>query len=226
MRQERLNDAAIALCGALDTAGIKGGCIGGYAIGLLGSGRQTNDIDCFVSSSKAMIVALLDGYNGFTNIPRGREDYAAFMWCNTTDQSEPVLVKVFCERFPRFRYTMDHTFPRVTLVRGESFGVGVIHYLDPYNIFKGKLRAAATRSEVNDAADLHWLASQYGIIRSRAHELNLDYVGLAIKRYPDLEELFEQLSVDVVQAKENMHDVELYELPLLGPGDVQRGLLA
>ncbi|KAJ2973889.1 hypothetical protein NQ176_g6348 [Zarea fungicola] len=76
-------------------------------------------------------------------------------------------------------------------------------------------------------ADLRLLEDKYREeIKSLSQGLSLTYVGLAIKRYPELERLFERLGVDVLQAKEVTKNVDLGNLPRPAPGDVQRGLLA
>ncbi|RAH72332.1 uncharacterized protein BO66DRAFT_399653 [Aspergillus aculeatinus CBS 121060] len=225
MRQERLNDAAIALHTALSSAGVKYGHFGGYACTLLGSRRETSDIDCLVSATKPEILALVDGVSNFTVIPRNREDYVALVWSDSANQGEPVLIEIFCERFRGSHYTMCHCYPRLTLVRGERMGVGLVQHLPAFAIFKGKLRAAATRSEPHDVFDLWWLAGRFQTVYNHARLLNLDYVGFAIKRYPGLELLFFLLGLDVVAAAARVQDVELNQLPLSGPGDIQRGLL-
>ncbi|PYH76737.1 hypothetical protein BO82DRAFT_378597 [Aspergillus uvarum CBS 121591] len=225
MRQERLNDAAIALHTALAGAGVKYGTFGGYACTLLGSRRETSDIDCLVSATKPDILVLLDDVSNFTVIPRNREDYVAVIWSDSANQTEPVLVEIFCERFRGSHYTMCHCYPRLTLVRGESMGVGLVQHLPAFTIFKGKLRAAATRSEPHDVFDLWWLAGRFQTVYTYARHLNLDYVGFAIKRYPGLELLFFLLGLDVVGAMAGVQDIELNQLPLSGPGDIQRGLL-
>lgn len=95
MRQERLNDAAIALNRILSRNGIKFGIFGGYAVGILGGPRESKDVDCLASVTKKQIISLLDGKEGFQCIPQSREDYVAFFW-----SERPVLVEIFCERFP------------------------------------------------------------------------------------------------------------------------------
>ncbi|KAK3945144.1 hypothetical protein QBC46DRAFT_336993 [Diplogelasinospora grovesii] len=71
------------------------------------------------------------------------------------------------------------------------------------------------------------LASKYpDLIKARSRELNLEYVGLAVKRYLELERLFEQLGVNVGAAKAAAAVLDPNKLPPPAPGDVQRGLLA
>ncbi|PMB68309.1 hypothetical protein BM221_006486 [Beauveria bassiana] len=112
-------------------------------------------------------------------------------------------------------------------IRGAALGDGTSDFLPTFYLFKGKLRAAATRAKYHDTADLRLLEGTYGDeIKSLCKGLNLNYVGLAIKRYPELERLFERLGVDVPKAKEVTKDADLGNLPPPAPGDVQRGLLA
>ena len=114
----------------------------------------------------------------------------------------------------------DHT------VVGQRLGEGTSSYLVPFFIFKGKLRAAATRDKFHDSADLRWLVGHFGyLIKPRFAELNLEYVGLAIKRYSVLERLFEELGVDTVRAMKVVEGLDLDNLPAPAPGDVHRGLL-
>lgn len=111
-------------------------------------------------------------------------------------------------------------------IQGLSLGQGASSFFDPFYLFKGKLCAAATRAKFHDSADLRMLAGKYeSVIRSRARELNLEYVGLAIKRYLELGRLFEQLGIDVEEASRVAKDMDPRRLPPPASGDVQRGLL-
>ena len=111
-------------------------------------------------------------------------------------------------------------------IQGHSLGPGTSNLFDPFYLFKGKLRAAATRAMFHDSADLRMLAGRYkSVISPRAKELNLEYVGLAIKRYLALERVFEQIGVDLVKARQAAKDLDLDDMRPLVSGDVQRGLL-
>ncbi|BDD62984.1 hypothetical protein MAP00_007934 [Monascus purpureus] len=114
----------------------------------------------------------------------------------------------------------------LAIVSGQRLGNGPSSFLDPFLLFKGKLRAAATRSKFHDSADLRWLADRYSAtILARRGELNPQYIGLALKRYPELELLFGRLGVTITAAKHSVRDMSPSRLPLPAPGDVQRGLL-
>ncbi|KAH7237913.1 ser/Thr protein phosphatase [Fusarium solani] len=69
------------------------------------------------------------------------------------------------------------------------------------------------------------LLSLQGVIESRAQELNVQYFGLALERYLELERLFQQLGIDVEQAKHATKELDLSKIPPPTMGDVQRGLL-
>lgn len=226
MLQDRLNDAAIALHRILAPANIRFGIFGGYAIGVLGGSRESKDIDCLASISKQQIVALLDGKGGFAAIPQGRQDYVAFLWSDRPDRGNAVLVEIFCEQFAGAQYSMNGIQATVRTVRGQRLGNGPSSFLDPFLLFKGKLRAAATRSKFHDSADLRWLADRHSAaIQARRGELSLQYIGLALKRYPELELLFGRLGVNITGAKHSVRDLSPSRLPAPAPGDVQRGLL-
>ncbi|KAL4799217.1 hypothetical protein BDV19DRAFT_385468 [Aspergillus venezuelensis] len=112
-------------------------------------------------------------------------------------------------------------------VNGKHLGAGQSSFLDPFILFRGKLRAAATRSKFHDSADLRWLADRFGpAIQVRTTELNPQYIGLSLKRYPELELLFSRLGVDVDAAKHSARDLSPTRLPPPVPGNVQRDLLA
>lgn len=100
MIQDRLNDAAIALCRVLDNAQIHFGIFGGYAVAVMGGPRESKDIDCLAAVTKEQAVKLLDGVDGFSVIPQTREDYVAFLWSDQPDRKHAVLVEIFCEQFP------------------------------------------------------------------------------------------------------------------------------
>jgi hypothetical protein len=111
-------------------------------------------------------------------------------------------------------------------VSGQLAASGPVSLLDPVYIFKGKLRAAATRGKFHDSADIRWLASRSADkLKAQRSDFNLDHVGLAIKRYPELELTFRSLGVDVGKAKERVASVELNQLPPPRRGDVQSGIL-
>lgn len=111
-------------------------------------------------------------------------------------------------------------------IKSTSGAIGLSSFLEPFLIFKGKLRAAATRDRYHDAADLRKLGEMYEAdIKARAHELNLEYVGLAMKRNGVLELLFKRLGVDTKAAKATVADFDLAMLPPPAPGDVHKGLL-
>ncbi|KAM5353173.1 hypothetical protein ACJZ2D_016934 [Fusarium nematophilum] len=202
------------------------GIFGGYAIGTMGGARESKDIDCLASVIKEQIISLLDNKEGFQAISQSRQDYVAFLWSDRPDRSHAVLVEIFCEQFPGAQYSMMDVPRSVIPIEGLSLGQGSSFFLDPFYLFKGKLRAAATRGKFHDSADLRMLGGKYKtIIEARAHELNVPYLGLALKRYPELERLFQQLGIDVEQAKHATKDLDLSKLPAPTVGDVQRGLL-
>lgn len=123
------------------------------------------------------------------------------------------------------QFSMSHVPCNTVALQGLSLGQGSSRFLNPFYIFKGKLRAAATRAKFHDSADLRMLAGKYeNIIKPRVGQLNLVYVGLALKRYVELGILFEKLGIDVKAAKEAVKNIG--QLPPPGPGDVQKGLLA
>ncbi|PYH37231.1 uncharacterized protein BO87DRAFT_353721 [Aspergillus neoniger CBS 115656] len=114
----------------------------------------------------------------------------------------------------------------VCMINGQRLGTGQANFLDPFTCSKEKFRAAATRSKFHESADMRWLADRYGnVIQAQKEGLNLQYIGLAIKRYPELELLFERLGVDLGITMEAVRDMDPSRLPAPAPGDVQRGLL-
>ncbi|KAH8883277.1 hypothetical protein GQ53DRAFT_732457 [Thozetella sp. PMI_491] len=223
---QRLNDAAIALHRVLSREGINFGIFGGFAVGVMGGVRESKDIDCLASSSKEQILHVLDKKEGFEAIPQTRQDYVAFLWSERPDRANAVLVEIFCEQFPGSQFSMHGITSTAWNIKGLVLGEGTSLFLDPFYLFKGKLRAAATRAKFHDSADLRTLAGAYeAIIKHRAQELNLEYVGLAIKRYLILERLFEKLGVDVKAAKLAAKNLDPNKLPAPAIGDVQKGLL-
>ena len=111
-------------------------------------------------------------------------------------------------------------------ITGQALGNGRSSFLDPVDIFKKKLCAAATRDKFQDSADLQWLETRYGAqIQERRRELKLDYVGLAMKRYPELINLFARIGVDLNGARYAARNLDPNKIPAPAPGDVQQGLL-
>lgn len=65
-------------------------------------------------------------------------------------------------------------------------------------VFKGKLRAYALRNKFTDAADLQWLESRFSArLVQQTVQLEPVLVGLAIRRYPELTNMFNRLSVNL-----------------------------
>jgi hypothetical protein len=111
-------------------------------------------------------------------------------------------------------------------VQGQVNGNRPVSLLDPVYVFKGKLRAAALRGKFHDSADLRWLESHYGNqLRQNKSQFDLQYVGLALRRYPELHNLFDRLGLNIPVAEAGTAQIDLAHLPAPKPGDVHRGLL-
>lgn len=122
---------------------------------------------------------------------------------------------------------MSNINPGIAQITGQTRGPGETSLLDPTYLFKDRLRAAATRTDLHDPADLRWLEGRFrDRLHQNRHELSVTYVGLAMKRYPDLEACFMRIGLDVRFAKLVTNAYDLNDLPRREPGDVQRGLLA
>ncbi|MCJ1475796.1 hypothetical protein MMC13_004460 [Lambiella insularis] len=211
MIQARLNEAAIQLHKVLDEVHIKHGIFGGNAIGVLGGPRESKDIDCLAATSKLAAIALLDGKSGFQCVSQSRTDYVAFLWS---------------EQFPEARYGMQNVAPEPKTVSGQQSPSGMVSLFNPIYLFKGKLRAAATRGKFHDSADIRWLASRFlDRLKAQRSVFNLSHIGLSMKRYPELEVTFHNLRLDVQKAKETVASVQLSQLPPPQRGDVQSGIL-
>lgn len=121
---------------------------------------------------------------------------------------------------------MQSVQPTHTQVDGQTTGRGYTAHLDPIYIFRGKLRAAASREKFHDAADLRWLEQrQRTVLGQRREEMNLEYVGLALRRYLELELQLSRIRLDITAAKAKAATLDLSNLAPPGTGDVQRGLL-
>ncbi|KAG6039843.1 hypothetical protein E4U41_002021 [Claviceps citrina] len=223
---ERLNDAAIALHRVLSRRQIKFGIFGGYAVTTLGGFRESKDVDCIASVSKEQVIQLLNEKDGFYLIPQSRADYVAFFWSDRADRNKEVLVEIFCDQFPGSRFSLNNVPCSAITIKGSSLGQGDACFLEPFYLFKGKLCAAASRDKFHDSADLRVLANNYhAALKPRAHELNPVYIGLCLRRYPELHRLFERLGVDVEKAKQAAEGINPDPLATPAPGEVQSGLL-
>lgn len=58
-------------------------------------------------------------------------------------------------------------------ITGQALGNGRSSFLDPVDIFKKKLCAAATRDKFQDSADLQWLETRYGAQIQEGIEIGL-----------------------------------------------------
>ena len=123
-------------------------------------------------------------------------------------------------------FTLDGVAAYPIALKGHSLGHGTSYFLNPFHLFKGKLRAAANRAKFHDSADLRTLVGSHEhYIRSRANELDLQTMGLAMKRYLALELLFRRLGVDVEAAKRAAEHLDPEKITSMPLGEVQRGLL-
>jgi len=122
---------------------------------------------------------------------------------------------------------MSGVQPAVRQITGQTQGTGATALLDPIYLFKGKLRAAATREKFHDSADLRWLeAYDLPRLQQNRNRFSLLYIGLALKRYPELHNCFTRIGLNVEAARATAASHDLHHLPPPQPGDVQRGLLA
>jgi hypothetical protein len=123
-------------------------------------------------------------------------------------------------------FGMQTLEPQPIPVIGQVLGNGQTALLDPVYIFKGKLHAAATRGKFHDSADLRWLEGRYiDMLRERRNEFALEDLGLAMKRYPELELVFNRIGVNITAAQAAAAHLDPRHLPPPQRGDVQKGLL-
>ena len=121
---------------------------------------------------------------------------------------------------------MQNIQPQPRVVTGSQQTSGTISLLDPALIFKGKLRAAATRAKFSDAVDLRWLENNYAsLIRAKRDDLDITLIGMAMKRHAGLNHLFMRLGVDIHAAESATADFDPSQLVPTRPGDVQTGML-
>jgi len=115
---------------------------------------------------------------------------------------------------------------RVQIPSG-SVGVNTTKILDVSFIFKGKLQAAATRSKHSDAADLLWLEARYNTaLKAHTKEYDRRFIGMAMRRYSQLEQAFVRLGVDVEACKTVTRDFDPDgKMPPPQLNQVQNGLM-
>ena len=78
-----------------------------------------------------------------------------------------------------------------------------------------------------DSFDLQWLENHHcAILQKRGSELNLECIGMVLKRYPELEFIFARIGVNTAAANAMASNVDLTDSMSPGIGDVQRYLLA
>lgn len=98
--------------------------------------------------------------------------------------------------------------------------------MDPIYLFKDKVRLAATRDISKDSADFRQLEAHHGdSLRTQIECLDIACIGHAIKRYPELDRLFEQLGVDVEEALLASDNLDLASILPPNPAEVRRHLL-
>ncbi|KAK4987614.1 hypothetical protein LTR66_007550 [Elasticomyces elasticus] len=213
-----LNDAAIALRQVLGPTDFVFGIFGGYACGALGGPRISKDVDCLVNATKEQIVRELNGKCGFTWTGNTRKDYVAFLW-SVKGTEAPVLV----ECFPT---PTQIRHPLLVAVTGSTLGTKSIQLLDPVSIFKGKLRAAATRDKFSDSVDLAFLEEHYRKqLQARRSEISPMYVAQALERWPILQDTFIRLGMDLDSCKKTaVLEAQSSDYDAQGSNAVQNGI--
>jgi hypothetical protein len=77
-------------------------------------------------------------------------------------------------------------------------------------IFKGKVNAAANRPKVSDCSDIEYLYARFeSYLREHVHRINVQDAGKAIKRYPSLSTVFDNLGIDVEKAIEQAGNLDI-----------------
>ena len=115
---------------------------------------------------------------------------------------------------------------RVQIPSG-TVGLNTAKTLDVSFIFKGKLQAAASRSKHSDATDLLWLEERYNsALKAHTNEYDRRIVGMAMRRYNDLEQAFGRLGVDLEACKAVTRDFDPNDkMPQPELDQVQSGLM-
>lgn len=153
MLQDRLSEDAIAFHRILQANNIPYGIFGGFAIACLGGVRESKDVDCIAKVNKERLINMVNNRSGFVFVDQTRQDYVAFLWSDSPDRRNAVLLEGFVDEFAGSCYPLDNVLMRSLQVKGQNSGQQTISLLDPVLIFKGKLRAAALRSKFHDSAD-------------------------------------------------------------------------
>lgn len=150
------------------------------------------------------------------------------VFVNSVPGRMSVICGIYCKRLTidlGALYGMHGVQTLIRQVIGQITGTGNIFHLDPSFIFIRKVRAAALRDKYHDSADIRWLEGNYRpLLIERRDVVNLDYAGLAMKRYPELEFVFNRIGIDVQAAKARVAAVYLSGLPPPQNGDFQQGL--
>lgn len=245
MDPKRLSQAATEISKILSDNGVKHGIFGGWAINVLGGERVTKDVDCLAAIGKDELLKLIVKQKGWTAIPNMREDYAALFWDDHLER--PVLVEIFIggSHHSLFR-PFTRVNSRLTFSPGSTASPAdtasarramqavptqtkqvdncSIQILDVFHIFKGKLHAAADRQIFTDVQDLKYLVNTHGqYLRTNAGQINLKVVGRAIKRYPQLADVFSRLQLNILQAQQLQFEEDLRMGP--PPFYVQKGII-
>lgn len=234
MHQSNLTAAALALTTVLTANRITHAFFGGWAIIAKGAERESKDLDCLVKADKEVLVKLLThdikGLRGedvgvFMEIPQARSDYVAFFWKASVNSSEMVLVELFTGSKTKF--------PPVTTHQLTSFAA--VPLIDNLSLFRGKLSACAYRSKQTDCADVVFLATNFAkqLRADGVKKIDPKVIGLAVKNYPELADVIEDLGISTKKAIKKVSSSEKLTFQIAGfsigarmtEGEVQRGLM-
>ncbi|KAI2462719.1 hypothetical protein F4781DRAFT_442299 [Annulohypoxylon bovei var. microspora] len=211
----RFNDAALVLHSILtESLGstISYGWIGDYALVLQdenlilkGSLKDYDRIDCVVHGITTIrICELLHDHREFSDLAEIdcaelRDDYTDFSWSDN-DNGDRVKIRLYCD--PPYTNLRPSANLSTTLVKANAgYTQGLVNIVSPIHLFKEKILEASRRQDSRDPEAIQYLVREHGKhIQPHAQGLSLLYVGLTIKRYPSLLQLFADLGVNIEEA--------------------------
>ncbi|KAI1136819.1 hypothetical protein F5Y05DRAFT_415070 [Hypoxylon sp. FL0543] len=128
------------------------------------------------------------------------DDCCEFSWSDAQGRQNEVRLRVYCDPVAGWPEHADMAVG-VSNVEGHR-EQGQVNFLDPIHLLKGRIRDAAMGFKYEHGTDIYFLATEYDMyIRPRAWQLNLYFLGLALKNHPHLEPLFADLEMDMAEAK-------------------------
>lgn len=111
-------------------------------------------------------------------------------------------------------------------IEGFPPGNNRIRILSPIHLFKGRIRDVVVGNRPRDLLDIKFFVTRCGVdIKERAHEVNLTWVGRALRKHGWSRDEFKDLDINIELAEQLTENTNLLNIDASEAKDVIHSLL-